>query len=218
MYIAIEGVKGTGKSTVFQALCERIDQRDIPHQTLIPTQPMPRFHVWEMAAHCKTIRAWDAFKKRLYHVRSLYHCRRIDWQAPLVLGERSLLTSIVTRWPSSSCADTHHDYIERTAQSKRHLPWPDVVIYLQAPMDVLQQRLTQRQRTYGLEDECPQRLLETTQAYQSVRHYTHQRGMDMAWHTVNAAQPKSAVLEQVLNIVNRQKSVATAASAIPLST
>lgn len=98
MYIAIEGTKGTGKSTLLENLEHKLQQEGIDFQMFAPTKAMPKDTWWEKAYadHCQD----DVYLDSLYTARANYHASKIDFNASLVLGDRSMLTSFVTRWAS----------------------------------------------------------------------------------------------------------------------
>ena len=196
MYIVIEGLKGVGKSTLLDALCLRLKQENVRFSLVTPTRPLPRFCLAEwFAKHCRLLMRSDFFRCYLYRYRSNQHARQADWTQPLVLGDRSILTSLVTRWPK----DNQAQYIKKTKAQECEIPWPDEVIYLQMPLEPLLLRLKQRQRDYGKQDECVERLSLAFEAYQDLQEQGECLGVpsDLEWLVVDANQSPEQVLEAV---------------------
>lgn len=184
MYIAIEGTKGTGKSTLLEALTERLKSNSIDFQCFAPTKPMPRDIWWEKAY--SEFYEDDAYLASLYAARANYHASKTDFECELVLGDRSILTSCVTRWP-------HHDldglkaYIKHIRQKQFLVPFPDLVLYLDLPLEVTLARLAKRERHYGLLDEKAERLQKAQQAYNTLLQYKDQLGFaDMQYQLIDA--------------------------------
>lgn len=161
MYIAIEGVKGTGKSTLLDSLMLDFAFTGMSVTEFCPTRAMPEFMAWEQL--CKDAQIDDVLRSQLYAERAKYHAANTDFTQALVLGDRSLITSFITRWPNQS--DALPEYLAAVQQKNQCVPLPDMVLYLDAPVEKIQQRLDQRERHYGKHDETPERLREAQQTY-----------------------------------------------------
>ena len=153
MYIAIEGLKGTGKSTLMQTLLPLLQEQlaacDI--QTLSPTTPIPDH---PLEAHFFARQDDDNYLQELYAKRSNHHASNIDWNADLIISDRSLFTSLAVRWHHAEnkrlSALQHYQQI-RVLESV--IPLPDITIQLDAPDDILMSRYKTRTRIYGKQEE-----------------------------------------------------------------
>lgn len=199
MYIAIEGIKGSGKSTVYTLLCERLRAERREFVCLQPAQPVLVRTPIEWI-FCLTAPYWpDWLVERLYAWRSNYHAQRIPKRHGLILGERSILTSYVTRWdarnPERGMAIV--DALEYA------IPVPDQVIYLHISVEQALTRLAARpRRTYGLRDETPQRLHQAANAYKTLLIEGKHLGLSyLIWHVVDATAPVAEVLEHIIRVV-----------------
>lgn len=200
MYIALEGVKGTGKTTVFTRLREALLADGIPLSVLCPTRPVSPPNLVERMARVPALRGWDAFRERLYAMRSNHHARRTSRPpGALLLGDRSRLTSYVTRWDGAS-ADTRRACLARVDAMEPVIGLPDHVLYLDAPPEVLRDRLDRRDRHYGREDETPARLTAQRSAYDDLRRHATELGLaGLRWHRIDAGVGLDEVVDQCLH-------------------
>ncbi|MFN4107480.1 MAG: dTMP kinase [Acinetobacter johnsonii] len=201
MYIALEGTKGTGKSTIFSQLEIALQYDGIQFATFSPTKPMPTDLWWEKAyAQYSEV---DQFIEELYHARANHHAKKISFDEPLVLGDRSILTSFVTRWPQES--QKLHEYIQHTRAQEYAVPVPDMVIYLDLPIEVTLQRLANRERNYGLRDEQIERLIQAKMAYEEFFKFKNELGFTaLKYQYVDANQNETELFSQVYNLVKNK--------------
>lgn len=201
MYIALEGTKGTGKSTIFSQLEIALQYDGIQFATFSPTKPMPTDLWWEKAyAQYSEV---DQFIEELYHARANHHAKKISFDEPLVLGDRSILTSFVTRWPQES--QKLHEYIQHTRAQEYAVPVPDMVIYLDLPIEVTLQRLANRERNYGLRDEQIERLIQAKMAYEEFFKFKNELGFTaLKYQYVDANQNETELLSQIYNLVKNE--------------
>ncbi len=201
MYIALEGTKGTGKSTIFSQLEIALQYDGIQFATFSPTKPMPTDLWWEKAyAQYSEV---DQFIEELYHARANHHAKKISFDEPLVLGDRSILTSFVTRWPQES--QKLHEYIQHTRAQEYAVPVPDMVIYLDLPIEVTLQRLANRERNYGLRDEQIERLIQAKMAYEEFFKFKNELGFTaLKYQYVDANQNETELFSQVYNLVKSE--------------
>ena len=201
MYIALEGTKGTGKSTIFSQLEIALQYDGIQFATFSPTKPMPTDLWWEKAyAQYSEV---DQFIEELYHARANHHAKKISFDEPLVLGDRSILTSFVTRWPQES--QKLHEYIQHTRAQEYAVPVPDMVIYLDLPIEVTLQRLANRERNYGLRDEQIERLIQAKMAYEEFFKFKNELGFTaLKYQYVDANQKETELFSQVYNLVKNE--------------
>ena len=201
MYIALEGTKGTGKSTIFSQLEIALQYDGIQFATFSPTKPMPTDLWWEKAyAQYSEV---DQFIEELYHARANHHAKKISFDEPLVLGDRSILTSFVTRWPQES--QKLHEYIQHTRAQEYAVPVQDMVIYLDLPIEVTLQRLANRERSYGLRDEQIERLIQAKMAYEEFFKFKNELGFTaLKYQYVDANQNETELFSQVYNLVKNE--------------
>lgn len=202
MYIAIEGTKGTGKSTLLEALTMKLQKNGIDFQCFAPTKSMPKDMWWEKAY--TDFSQDDVYLDSLYTARANYHASKTDFSAGLVLGDRSILTSCVTRWPHDDL-NRLVPYLNQIRQKEFLVPLPDLVLYLDLPLDVTLARLAKRERHYGLFDEKAERLQQAQQAYNTLSQYKDQLGFaNMRYQLIDANQKPEDLLKNVYALVVKQ--------------
>ena len=187
-YIVLEGVKGVGKSTLLRHLQDWLTQMGLTYQLLCPTRPLPADHVLEHA--CLQNPDDDSLRQRLYAARSSHHARQVDFRRGLVLGDRSILTSLVTRWPEGAALSQLREYIQQVRLQESVIPLPDHVILLDVPDPLLRERLYHRQRNYGQCDEAPVRLDAARRAYTALQSQAKALGLQsIQWHRISTDIP-----------------------------
>lgn len=197
LYVAFEGPKGSGKSTALDHVARELARR-VPVAVLCPTRPMPQSHPLELLARAPGIRCWDPFLERLYAARSNWAARRVS-DASLVLGDRSVLTSLATRWDGR---DGGRAVAARVRRLEPHIPTPDHVVLFDAPLPVLVARTRRRCRRYGRRDETPARLAHAVDAYAQIERNATEIGLGrVRWHHVDASQSAERVAAAALAIV-----------------
>ena len=198
MYIALEGTKGTGKSTIFNQLELALQYDGVKFASFSPTKPMPTDLWWEKAyAQYSEV---DQFIEELYHARANHHAKNISFDQPLILGDRSILTSIITRWPNDP--QKLHSYIKNIRAQEYAVPIPDIVIYLDLPLEVTLQRLANRERNYGLRDEQIENLIKAKNAYEEFFKLKNELGFsEMRYQIFDANQNETELCSKIHNLV-----------------
>lgn len=195
-YIAIEGLKGAGKSTLLQQFRSFEWFRDAT--LLAPTRPSRPYLLHELAWRLKFLRRHDGFRDWVYTGRANAAHRGCSWRNPLVLGDRSKLTSYATRWHQwgdpSIC-------IKRVNHRQPNVPLPDHVIFLTLPLPRILARLATRARDYGRDEETEPRLREALDAYRAMS-VRKSDGFDrIVWHWVDADTAPASLAASVAALV-----------------
>jgi thymidylate kinase len=204
LYVAIEGPKGAGKSTLLGSIRPALAARGVLALPLDPTSPGPRLHPLELLHLVPILGECDAIKERLYAYRSNLHAdalhKRRGENHDLVLGDRSFITTLATRWRRTVREGEARHY-DRCRALEPLIPLPDHVVYLDLPVVALRARVAQRRRTYGLCDETCKALCSAGEAYHAIRCSTLPPLRRVQWHVFNASAPAKVLVEQTLELL-----------------
>ena len=199
-YIVLEGVKGVGKSTVFQLLKEYLLQNKVVFEEVCPTRKQTNnFSFWECAyGYCQN----DWVKERVYAYRANLAAQNANWHSPLIIGDRSIITSYVTRFWKYNYPKIH---INRVDKLESLLPAPNLVLYLSTDIDHIVQRIQSRKdRDYGKEDETETKIIQDLAAYQELRkNHWATKLANTQWVDIDCSQNPQAVLDEIVYQVKR---------------
>ena len=200
MYIVVEGIKGTGKSTLIQNLNENFREAITVSPTRIFEECVLVDRIQKLVNNSSPNRI---LKEMLYVFKSNIASLTTDWSHPLILGDRSIITSYATRlwrFNQPSLQVGLIDIIEP------FLPAPDIVLYLEPNLlDTVLQRLENRERSYGKEDETICKLKTDLKAYEYLRKHPTKRIENSKWIVIDANMSKEEILEESINIINQYK-------------
>lgn len=200
MYIAIEGVKGIGKSTLIKKIQDYLTNKNIKFDLACPTKPIKGGLIDEwLLKKASWLFHYDVFKELIYAHRSNLAAKSTDWKAPLVIGDRSIITSYVTRlWKYQNPVKQ----IARVDTLEPLMPAPDIVIYLQSDLKRVLARIRKRiSRNYGKEDETPEKIIEDNEAYKYIMNERPTRLTKTKWIIVDANENPEKVFEKTIQII-----------------
>ena len=202
MYICLEGLKGCGKSTLLSAARELLTTHQVPFALVETTRPMPVERSWQerLCAQLPCLRHLDAWNELLYAQRARYAAATACWQQPLVLGDRSLVTSYVTRWRKWGSPLT---CIRRVDRLEGPVPAPDHVVLLDVDPRLAWERAQARRRSYGQHDESLARLYEARDAYHQIAAFGIPRLQRTQWHVLDGNQTPQLVLRDWLQLMKQ---------------
>lgn len=208
MYIALEGIKGVGKTTILTHLKTLLAESIGNHRfdLISPTRPTPDDHPLEVQYAQGPDN--DKLREQVYAHRSNYHACRTDWQADMIIGDRSIITSLAVRWHRVNDGLSALSHFEQVRAKEHLIPIPDIVIQLDCDADKLLQRYALRKRCYGTQEECLEAILALKQHYQSVNRWLKTQeaidavGKNIDWITLDTSHNDYlTVLEQVFMII-----------------
>ena len=215
-YIALEGVKGVGKGTVLKELSEILKQSGINAVYLKPTQSLGDDSYWEQIDCELPLRHLDWWREHLYAARSELHTASIreqisksemaDKPIDVVIGDRSIITSVVTRCPDRPCPEELLKSFYRVRKLERSIPTPDTIIWLDITWGELSKRLLGRERSYGLQDETKTRIMAAREAYCSLSQYAiacddHSPLGLIKWIKCNASTPVHTTARRISRLI-----------------
>jgi thymidylate kinase len=203
-YIALEGLKGSGKSTVLKAVYPYLDRLKIKYHLFNVTKPGDLNHALEISALDPKQRESDLFNQKLYEYRALYHYQSLINQdihpnKDLIIGDRSLITAIVTRWHT---VDQHEKYIDQIL-NQQPIFIPNYIFYLDIKLENVLKRQEHRRfnegRHYGLNEETTETLEKVLQAYDFLINQTPKQLNNIKWIKIDANQNLDQIVKDVLD-------------------
>lgn len=186
IYIAIEGLDGSGKSTLFQNIVSKLEEEKISFSECKPTKPLnPDGWLEQIFKRSLFLRNRWLTKAFLYSRRSREAAEKTNWNSPLVLGDRSVITSYVVyrhRFNSKLLAQKWVDTLEPD------IPSPDIVLYLRLPIDELNDRKLKRGKPLD-QDEVGRRPGQMFEAYEEIRNgsWSISRLSRLRWIDIDAS-------------------------------
>ncbi|RMD96030.1 MAG: hypothetical protein D6812_17875 [Deltaproteobacteria bacterium] len=199
MFIAIEGLDGSGKSTLVDGLGTHLERKGISISRFQPTRPRnPTEPVERLYRHFHLDAFWFS-RAFLFAYRSRQAFLETDWQAPVVLGDRSIVTSYVVyrhRFGNRRITEKWVDLLEP------HIPSPDIVLYLEVDPHTLEERKTKRGIPRNIDEEGG-RPAQMAKAYDEIRtgRWRIRRLARSRWFRIDASPSKEEVLAQALHVI-----------------
>ena len=186
--IALEGTKGTGKTTLFNRLMAHAPSLPLPITPYQPTAPAcQHLPIASFLKKHPQKAIQDCWQEKLYAERARWHAAQLPRYTPCILADRSIATSYATRWQKWGSPQYT---IQRTDALHTAVPIPKLIIWLQATPALCMARIAQRpKRTYGLHDQTPQRIAQNYQAYLHMMQQPPPRLAHTTWITLPAHLP-----------------------------
>lgn len=156
--IVIEGTDGSGKSTQFRLLCEKLSGHGIPFQRLVfpqyqePSSALLRMYLnGEFGSHPSDVNPYAA---STFYAVDRYASWRKVWgknyqMGGLILSDRYTTSNAVHQGSKLSAAEqpAFFDWLFDFEYNKLGLPAPDLVIYLDMPTEQSLKLLRSRETT-----------------------------------------------------------------------
>ncbi len=200
MYIALEGVKGSGKSTLFNALTNYLNKNDIKYRTACPTAQISNNNIIELFfKKFSSLRNFDGINELLYAFRSNYTALKILNYNGLIIGDRSIITTYAYRW--NKFTDKTR-FMKRVNLLEPLIPTPDYVIYLDVKAEKAVERINKRpKRNYGLKDEKYDNIKEVLDVYKQLIVYPIERIKNVHWHIIDANNDFDYVFNESIKFI-----------------
>jgi len=201
LYVAVEGPIGVGKSTLVTRLRDRLNARLV--MEVVEENPFLPLFYQDAERY--------AFQTQIFFLMSRFRQQQellqTDLFSPSILADYHLLKDRI--FAQLTLQDHELALYERVyASLETHILQPDVIIYLNARLEVLLDRIARRDRSFerGID---PDYLVRLSRAYQ--HYYQHHRGPSpvLSLHTseidyVNHDEPIEWLNDHVLTLARRE--------------
>jgi thymidylate kinase len=128
MYIAIEGIKGSGKTTILDSLLNTMLVGNFDFSYYPITKKLQKLNkMEEVLVKNPMMKNNDDFLELLYYTRANINLKRIKGHSNFIIGDRSIITSYITRWDKWN--DPYHT-IKRVSHFTPTVPKPDIIIWI----------------------------------------------------------------------------------------
>jgi thymidylate kinase len=199
MYIAIEGLKGSGKTSLVNRLILFLKTTNIDFSVMSPTKADDKSSLIEkIYAKYSFLQRNSFFKAIVYAHRAYVASKKTNWNSRLILGDRSIITSYTTRWRkwfnSSYLSILFVNIMEPFMRS------PDVIIFLQVSIENLVQRIDKR----GIPDidSSVERLNKMRSAYNEICLYKPIKKIcHVKWICIDGNKEEEEVFDETCRII-----------------
>lgn len=198
IYIAIEGVDGSGKSTLFNNLFLRLKDENYCFDIYCPTNVISsQSAIEKIYKKYMFLQNNSYFKAIVYAIRYHKAFSKVNWNADLILGDRSIVTCYVARWKkwfnsillTSLFVNLFHPKIKS----------PNYVLYLKVAPHILKERLSGREFNI---DETPKRSNSMLIAYQEIQSQNHIKRLgQIKWMKIEADKDPNILTNEAMEII-----------------
>lgn len=169
MYIAIEGPKGSGKTTLVKNLKVFLTEKNIQFEILNITKKQEGFSLCEylfdaferLNIHFKLLKLY------VYKNRAKFNTENCDFTKPIVVSDRSVLTDLASRITDADAAKKAcSNYISSTIQSK--IPAPDILLFLDFDVQKCHLRTLNRTKSECKKDGTIKKIRKSKWAFKKL--------------------------------------------------
>jgi len=169
MHIALEGIRGAGKSTIIEKVLPDV-LMILPGTCYLPiTAPMCPLHPYErIMEEIPSLKHDDQYIEQLFLKRALWHQDHLSNDSQFILGDRSIATAFVSRW--NKWKDPYYT-INRVKAQYKDVHKPDVIIWLKTEVINAVRNIKSRvQKVICKNDERQEALDEAEYIYEELFH------------------------------------------------
>ena len=166
MYVALEGVKGTGKTTLVEVLQQRLASKKLNVSKFALTERVE--DSWAESSFSLAQRLnlrINRLKQKVYLNRAKKNLEKCNLDADVILGDRSILTCFASRMTDINEFKVD---IEKIRHQYKFLPKPRIIIYLGCRSLINSHELRMRKKSEQKSDCDPSALEFSHLAYQYI--------------------------------------------------
>ena len=194
--IVFEGTDGSGKSTQFRMLCERMEREGRPFRRLIfpqyqePSSALLKMYLnGEFGSHPSDVNPYAA---STFYAVDRYASYKTSWgsfyeQGGVIIADRYTTSNAVHQGSKLTGAEqrAYFQWLEAFEYGRLGLPRPDLVIYLDVPTDLTEMMLRKREQDTHTQGDIHEQDL----AYLRLCRETGQAAADFfGWQVISCAR------------------------------
>lgn len=216
--VVIEGLDGSGKSTQFEIIDRYFAQNNIPHKSISfpdynnPSSALVKMYLGgEFSKNAKDINAYAASS---FYAVDRYASYKLYWEdayknGDLILASRYVTSNAIYQMVKCDKSEWNEylDWLYDYEYSKLGLPVPDLVIFLDMPIEVSQKLLAKRYEGDESKKDIHEVDIEFLKSCRESALYTAKK---QNWKIINCSDGKSplpvnVITERILNEINGLK-------------
>ncbi len=216
--VVIEGLDGSGKSTQFEIIDRILSENNIPHKSISfpdydkPSSALVRMYLGgEFSKNATDINAYAASS---FYAVDRYASYKLYWEDAYKNGELILASRYVTSnaiYQMVKCEKSewneYLDWLSQYEYEKLGLPTPDLVIFLDMPIEVSQRLMTERYDG----DESKKDIHETNVDFlRSCRETALYTASKQNWKIINCSDGNNplqieVITDKIMSEINKLK-------------
>lgn len=216
--VVIEGLDGSGKSTQFEIIDRIFAQNNIPHKSISfpdydnPSSALVKMYLGgEFSNNAKDINAYAASS---FYAVDRYASYKLFWEDAYNKGELILASRYVTSnaiYQMVKCDksewDSYLKWLTDYEYERLGLPIPDLVIFLDMPIEISQRLMTDRYNGDEGKKDIHEVDVEFLRSCRETALYTAKK---QNWRIINCSDgnsplPVDVITERILNEINKLK-------------
>lgn len=216
--VVIEGLDGSGKSTQFEIIDRYFAENNIPHKSISfpdynnPSSALVKMYLGgEFSKNAKDINAYAASS---FYAVDRYASYKLYWEdayknGDLILASRYVTSNAIYQMVKCDKSEWNEylDWLSDYEYSKLGLPVPDLVIFLDMPIEVSQKLLAKRYEGDESKKDIHEVDIEFLKSCRESALYTAKK---QNWKIINCSDGKSplpvnVITERILNEINGLK-------------
>lgn len=216
--VVIEGLDGSGKSTQFEIIDRYFAKNNIPHKSISfpdynnPSSALVKMYLGgEFSKNAKDINAYAASS---FYAVDRYASYKLYWEdayknGDLILASRYVTSNAIYQMVKCDKSEWNEylDWLSDYEYSKLGLPVPDLVIFLDMPIEVSQKLLAKRYEGDESKKDIHEVDIEFLKSCRESALYTAKK---QNWKIINCSDGKSplpvnVITERILNEINGLK-------------
>jgi thymidylate kinase len=202
MYLCLEGIKGTGKTTAYEEIKRKLNNLNIDYSVICPTRPLNRLDILEsLTKFLPVLTESNFWRDRIYSHRSnSWALKALKEKKNIIVGDRSKLTSYVVK---RMRGNTWEQALASVDKAERHIPLPDIVFHLTVDPREAYNRIRNRGNKNGIkEDESLSALMASNHLYNELQNINSFPMLSkIEWINLDGRKAAEQIANEAINVI-----------------